>query len=87
MKSRIKYLSIVALCVTLSGCARECEEQRRSNQVGSRNYHIVQYSGSTVVNEWNFKGLLNNQEKSDGFYFYKGDTLIEISGTLVIASY
>ena len=83
---KIYYALMVLACISLSGCARTCNSLDRSFQTGSRNYHIEQYSGGQKINVYDFRGILDNQEGSDGFYFYKGDTLIEVSGTLLIKS-
>ena len=79
---------IIALIILIStGCTqRGCQRFERSFQYSERHYIIQQYSGGKLVNEWNFKGILNNEENSDGYFFFKGDTLIEVSGDIVVKS-
>jgi hypothetical protein len=54
---------------------------------GSRNYHIEQYSGGRLIQVYDFHGALNDSENSDGYYFFQKDTLVEISGDIVIKSW
>lgn len=44
------------------------------------------YSGGKVVYRDKFTGIVNNSEHSDGIYYYKKDTLIEMSGDYVLKS-
>lgn len=44
------------------------------------------FSGGKVVFSDKFEGILNNSETSDGVYYYKGDSLIEISGDYTVKS-
>ena len=44
------------------------------------------YSGGDTVFYDRFNGIINNSEGSDGVYYYKGDTLIEVSGDYIIKS-
>lgn len=44
------------------------------------------FSGGDTVFTDTFKGIVNNSESSDGVYYYKGETLIEVSGDYVIKS-
>lgn len=39
-----------------------------------------------MIDEYKFRGILNNEEHSDGYFFIVNDTLIEVSGDLVIKS-
>lgn len=50
------------------------------------NYKVTLYSGGQVVGSWETKGVPNNEEHSDGFYFVdrKSGKLIRISGTVII---
>ncbi len=80
-------LVLVFFSLVLAGCARSCVGCKRSTQTGAREYHIRQYSGGQVVGEYRFHGIVNNAESSDGYYWYQGDTLIEISGDVEIRSW
>lgn len=75
------------MMLALTGCTpRGCQKVSRTLQFSERNYIIKQYSGGKLVGQYNFRGILNNEEHSDGYYFFKGDTLIEVSGDLTIKS-
>ena len=76
---------IVAIAVTLTGCARGCE-QFHHDVTGNRHYRVEQYSGGQLVHTFEFYGVLNNQDSSDGFYWFQGDTLREVSGDIFITS-
>lgn len=76
------YLAVLML----SGCARGCERMEKQYQFGDRQYEIEQYSGGKLIRIHKFKGILNDSEGSDGFYYTKGDSLIEVSGDLIIKS-
>ena len=85
----MKKTALILLFVTalsLCGCARSCESFNRSFETSDRNYTIEQYSGGVLIKTYQFKGILNNQENSDGYYFTIKDTLIEIGGDLIIKS-
>ena len=86
MKKWFGYLTVIVVALLMSGCARSCESFNRDFQTGDRNYHIRQYSGGTLIQEWKFKGILNNQDNSDGYYFSVNDTLYEIGGDIIISS-
>jgi hypothetical protein len=79
-----KRILIIIIAVTLTSCQRSCNSFERDFQTSDLNYSIKMYSGGHVVFEDHFKGIVNNSEHSDGVYYYKGDTLIEISGDYVL---
>lgn len=81
-----KVILFIALAVSLSSCQRGCTAARRNWQSSSRSYHIEQYSGGKLIKQFDFSGILNNQEHSDGYYWYKGDTLFEVSGDIFVYS-
>jgi len=83
---KLQVLSIIAL-ISLSSCARECQRFDKKWQSSERNYLIEQYSGGKLVKTHSFKGILNDSEGSDGFYYSVGDSLIEVSGDLIIKSW
>ena len=55
-------------------------------QTTVRNYEVIMYSGGDTVFIDKFRGIINSEENSDGCYYYKGDTLIEVSGDYIIKS-
>jgi hypothetical protein len=82
----LKKVSIFISLVALASC-NEMEQQRLKRQTSEkRTYHIALYSGGNMVFMDSFYGILNNSEHSDGYYYYKGDSLIEVSGDCVIKS-
>lgn len=82
----LKKLSLFIFLAALAGC-NEMEQQRMKRQTSNkRTYHIVLFSGGNVVFKDSFYGILNNSEHSDGYYYYKGDSLIEVSGDCIIKS-
>lgn len=87
MKKHYKKIgAFVLIALLVGGCARGCESLEREFQTSDRQYHIKQYSGGVLIKEWNFIGILNNQDASDGYYFTVNDTLYEIGGDLIISS-
>jgi hypothetical protein len=44
------------------------------------------FSGGDTVFHDTFTGILNSEENSDGVYYYKSDTLVEVSGDYTIKS-
>lgn len=83
---KILALVFIASLIISFGCARSCEKINRTFQTSDREYWVEMYSGGKLIKEYHFKGILNNQENSDGYYFYKNDTLIEIGGDVIVKS-
>jgi hypothetical protein len=83
MKSKLLFIAAMLL---LSSCQRFAERFKKGFQTTDRNYIIEQFSGGKLIKTYSFKGTLNDSEGSDGFYFYNGDTLVELSGELIIKS-
>ena len=83
----VRSLTLVIATLTLAGCARDCARMKRSTQTGKREYLITHYSGGKVIGTYRFRGLLNNAEDSDGYYWTVNDTLYEVSGDLLIRSW
>ena len=82
-----KFLFVLIISVALfSSCKRTWESMRRGIQASDRHYEIKQYSGGKLIGTYKFKGILNNSENSDGYYFYLDNKLIEVSGDLIIIS-
>lgn len=77
-------LSFIA--VSLTSCQRACTSFNRDIQSSDRTYTIQAYSGGKLVYKDTFTGILNNQENSDGYYYYKGDTLVEVGGDVIVKS-
>lgn len=84
MKKTLPILALIAL--TLSSCARGCQSAERSWQSSDRSYEITVYSGGDTVFVDKLDGIINQEEKSDGIFYYHGDTLIEISGDYILKS-
>jgi hypothetical protein len=79
---------IIVLLIACTGCtSRGCQRFEKGTQFSDRDYHIKQYSGGKCVGEYKFKGIINDSEGSDGYYSFKGDTLVEVSGDLTIRSW
>lgn len=87
MKTAIFRIILFLTVVTAAGCQRSCASLDRSLQASERTYHVESYSGGKLIAVYDFKGILNNQENSDGYYFYQGDTLIEVGGDIIVTSY
>ena len=84
---KIAVLAIFALLLgSTVSCQRSWERIRKKTQTSNRNYVIDQYSGGILVGHYEFSGILNDSEGSDGYYFYQDKVLIELSGDLVIKS-
>lgn len=83
----MKKLILFCLLISLASCQRACTSFDRDVQFTDRNYNIKTYSGGKLISEYNFKGILNNQKNSDGYYFYKNDTLVEVSGDILVKSW
>lgn len=86
MKKTTLILLIIAT-ISLSSCKRSMESWSRSIQSSDRNYEIEYYSGGKLIKYYKFKGILNSQANSEGYYFSVEDTLIEISGDILVKSY
>lgn len=82
----MKYLKIIIIFLSIamiSGCARSCENIKRSYDTDNK-YSVTHYSGGKEINKWEFEGLINSSEASDGYYFYYNNKLIEVSGDVLI---
>jgi hypothetical protein len=77
---------LLALAVTLGGCARGCESNKRET-MGKRKYEVEVWSGDSLIHTYRFTGILNNQDNSDGYYWFQGDTLYEVSGTTIVRAH
>ena len=77
---------LIIATISLSSCQKTWESLKKGLQTTDRNYEIEQYSGGRLIAVYKFRGILNDSEGSDGCYFYKGDTLVELSGDLIIKS-
>lgn len=83
---KFRTLGILLAFVLFCSCSRTMTGCSRDYQTGDRDYQIEMYSGGEVVFSDRFTGMVNNSESSDGIYYYKGDTLVEVSGDYVIKS-
>jgi hypothetical protein len=51
----------------------------------NREYEVILFSGGDTVFHDKFSGIINDMPGGGAFY-YKGDTLVEVSGDYVIKS-
>lgn len=85
-KQTILIIALFLIAILSASCQKTWEQLKKDVQTTDRNYYIEQYSGGTLIATFNFNGTLNSSENSDGVYFYRGDTLIELSGDMIIKS-
>lgn len=83
---KVKITVFVLCSIGLMSCQRACTSINKSLQTSSRDYEVIMYSGGDTVFHDKFKGIMNDSEGSDGVYYYKGDTLIEVSGDYIVKS-
>lgn len=78
---------VALLLVLLTSCTqRGCQRFQKKTQFSERRYEVLLFSGGDTVFSDSFKGIINGEEGTDGFYYFKGDTLIEVSGDYVLKS-
>lgn len=82
----MKKILAIILVGSLCSCQRACTRINKSWQTTSRQYDVTVFSGGDTVFHDSFYGMINSEENSDGCYYYKGDTLVEISGDYIIKS-
>lgn len=83
----MKKTIIVLAAILLSSCTqRGCQRWKRQQQYSSRAYGVYMYSGGKMIFEDHFKGIINQEQHSDGIYYFKGDTLVEVNGDYIIKS-
>ena len=77
-----RILILIAL-LGLLGCSRA---QRTAITVIGCKHRITLYSGTMAVRTWVSSGTIENEEKSDGYYFQDDATrkLVRVSGSIVI---
>lgn len=80
------YLTLAIILVFTSCTQRGCQRFERKWQYSNRHYSIEMYSGGQVVFKDTFYGIINQEDSSDGAYYFKGDSLIELSGDYIIRS-
>ena len=85
MKRLFIILGVIVV-LGLTSCARDWQSLKRDTQTGSREYWVEVYSGGKLIKDYHFKGILNNQTNSDGYYFYQGDSLVEVGGDIIVKS-
>lgn len=81
-----KYLILIAFVFIFSSCARSCTSFNHSFQTGPRSYEVIMYSGGDTVFYDKFRAIVNNSNGSDGIFYFKNDTLIEVSGDYILKS-
>ena len=86
MKTLLQTIGLWILALSLAGCARDCQGCNRATE-GEREYEVLQYSGGQLIQTYRFRGIVNNQENSDGYYWYQNDTLVEVTGDIILRSW
>lgn len=81
---KLKTIMLFISITCLFSCQRACQSLDRSFQSSKMQYDIKMYSGGQCIYHDNLETIVNNSESSDGCYYYKGDTLIELTGDIVI---
>lgn len=82
----MKYFLYSFLVISLTSCSRGCASFSKKMQTSSREYELTMYSGGQVVFQDRVHTIINSEESSDGIYYYKGDTLVEVSGDYILKS-
>jgi len=79
---------ILAFIVLASACTNKNFQEKQDALFydGDRTYHIVVYSGGKVIIDENFKGIVHPNDRTNGIYYFKNDTLKEIKGDYIITS-
>lgn len=85
MKEHTKILTLATLLFTLflQGCSDAT--QSRINASGNE-HHVRQFSGGELIGEWCATGKIENESRSDGYYFNDRETgqLVSVSGDIQI---
>jgi hypothetical protein len=81
-----RLLVILIVAISLSSCERGCAKFDKKFQTGARDYEILMFSGGDTVFRDKVSTIINQEESSDGIYYYKGDTLVEVSGDYIVKS-
>lgn len=83
-----KVTIIVFLMLFMMSCTqRGCQSLQREFQYTDRNYKITVYSGGKIVKIYQFRGILNQEQNSDGVFWFVGNELVEVSGDYIVESY
>lgn len=83
----MKKVAFIALLLGFTSCTqRGCQATKVGFEFSEREYIVDMYSGGRVVFTDTFRGIVNGEEGTDGFYYLKGDTLIEVGGDYVLKS-
>lgn len=78
-------LLVIGFSLLLSSCERGCQRLKRNTQTSKRSYVIEIYSGGKLIFTEHFHGIVT-EEEGNGCYYYKGDTLVEVSGDYILKS-
>lgn len=82
-----QFILILTLLFLTSCTQRGYQSFNRRFQFTERYYRVSVFSGGKIIKQFNFKGIINQEENSDGIYWY--DTygeLIEVSGDYIVES-
>jgi hypothetical protein len=79
----IKSILLTLILFLFTGCTGA--QVAKFQSLGSK-HKITLYSGGIAVGTWHSTGYIQNEEKSDGYYFRDDATgkLISVSGTVII---
>lgn len=81
---KLQIIILIIAALSLSGCARGCQNFKRSTSGNhARSVKVTLYSGGEAVKTWEFKGIINNDAQSIFFYDNQGK-LVEIDGDVLI---
>jgi len=83
---KINLLLVLFGIILITSCQRGCQTLERGFQMTSRWYSVTVYSGGDTVFYDTFNGIINQEQGSDGIFYFKNSQMIEISGDYVIKS-
>jgi hypothetical protein len=81
---KILYLIVPLIALSIGCTSRDWQSIDRSLCKQKGHYIITKYSGGQTVFTDTFYGTINQESGTDGIYYIKGDTLVEIAGDYVI---
>jgi hypothetical protein len=84
---KIKNIIITILIVIiLTGCSGIKNDFHKTwNNITSGDFHVMVYSGPTMIKEYHIKNsYVNSETHTDGWFFFNNGKLVRVSGTVVI---
>lgn len=83
-----KNIALIAIAsILLTGCSGTKNGLHKTwNNFTSGDYHVMVYSGPTMIKEYHIKNsYINSETHTDGWFFFTDDEkLVRVSGTVVI---